>query len=129
VSTSCHGSPRPSYHSLTPFVNADNNRSCAIQRFIKSPKCYACGAPTQGIFNKAEKILSKLEAKRDRQREERGYKPEDGGIEIGGGGGGDDDGESGGGMGGASDGEDEEVEEGWKVPEQQAVGDDYLYED
>ncbi|KAK4684753.1 hypothetical protein P7C73_g5414, partial [Tremellales sp. Uapishka_1] len=63
--------------------------NCAIQRFIKSPKCYACGAATSGIFNKAEKILAKLEAKRDRQREERGYNPDeeegDGGIEIGGG--------------------------------------------
>ena len=59
-----------------------------MQRFIKSPKCYACGAPTSGIFNKAEKILAKLEAKNKRRREERGLEPaegdEDGGIQFGG---------------------------------------------
>ncbi len=62
---------------------------CAIDRFIKSPKCYACGAPTSGIFNKAEKILAKLEAKQKRKREERGILDEpgagDGGIQFGGG--------------------------------------------
>ena len=60
---------------------------CAIDRFIKSPKCYACGAPTSGIFNKAERILAKLEAKNKRKREERGIVDEDedgGGIEFGG---------------------------------------------
>jgi RING finger protein 113A len=45
---------------------------CAIDRFIKSPKCYACGAATSGIFNKAEKILGKMEAKNKRRREEKG---------------------------------------------------------
>lgn len=58
---------------------------CAIDRFIKSPKCYACGAATNGIFNKAEKLLAKLEAKQKRRREEKGVVEEDdGGIEIGG---------------------------------------------
>ena len=61
---------------------------CAIDRFIKSPKCYACGAPTSGIYNKAEKILAKLEAKQKQRREERGIvkdeADEDGGIQIGG---------------------------------------------
>ncbi|ORX40730.1 hypothetical protein BD324DRAFT_640583 [Kockovaella imperatae] len=59
---------------------------CAIERFQKSPKCYACGASTSGIFNKAEKILAKLEAKNKRKKEERGIVDEDddGGIEIGG---------------------------------------------
>ena len=66
---------------------------CAIERFQKSPKCYACGASTSGIFNKAEKILAKLEAKNKRQKEERGIVDEedDGGIQIGG----DDDDENG----------------------------------
>lgn len=64
---------------------------CAVNRFIKSPKCYACGAATNGIFNKAEKLLAKLEAKQKRKREARGIKDDDedgdgdGGIEIGGG--------------------------------------------
>ena len=61
---------------------------CAVERFVKSPKCYACGAPTSGIFNKAEKIIAKLEAKNKRIREAKGIEEEeegDGGIEIGGG--------------------------------------------
>lgn len=60
---------------------------CAVNRFIKSPKCYACGAATNGIFSKAEKLLAKLEAKRQRRMEEKGIVEEesDGGIEIGGG--------------------------------------------
>ncbi|KAL7418341.1 RNA-splicing factor [Cryptotrichosporon argae] len=58
--------------------------NCAVERYKKSPKCYACGAPTSGIFNKAEKILAKLEAKRKRRMEEKGIVEEDdGGIEIG----------------------------------------------
>jgi RING finger protein 113A len=61
---------------------------CAVDRFIKSPKCYACGAATNGIFNKAEKLLAKLESKRKRRMEEKGLVDEDdeddGGIEIGG---------------------------------------------
>ncbi|ORY28130.1 hypothetical protein BCR39DRAFT_535567 [Naematelia encephala] len=60
---------------------------CAIERFIKSPKCYACGAPTSGIFNKAEKILAKLEAKNKAKREARGIVDDEdgtGGIEFGG---------------------------------------------
>jgi len=62
--------------------------NCATKRFIKSPKCYACGAPTSGIFNKAEKILAKLEAKNKRRREARGVfdaPDDDGGIQFGGG--------------------------------------------
>ena len=38
--------------------------SCAIKRFAKTPKCLACGAPTGGIFNRAEKVIEKLK-KRD----------------------------------------------------------------
>jgi len=34
--------------------------SCAIKRFAKTPKCAACGAPTGGIFNRADKIISKM---------------------------------------------------------------------
>lgn len=71
--------------------------SCAIQRFTKSPKCYACGAPTSGLFNKAEKILAKMEARNKAKREAKGNvdeEPEDdGGIQFGGGGSDDEDGE------------------------------------
>ncbi|KDQ07171.1 hypothetical protein BOTBODRAFT_39005 [Botryobasidium botryosum FD-172 SS1] len=38
--------------------------ACAIKRFAKTPKCAACGAPTGGIFNRADKVISKMEAKR-----------------------------------------------------------------
>lgn len=69
-------------------ITADSpNLRCALNRFIKSPKCYACGTATGGLFNKAERILAKLEAKNKKKREEKGIvdEPEDdGGIEIGG---------------------------------------------
>jgi RING finger protein 113A len=83
------------YEVSVPFVSiwwcsANGGRRCAIDRFIKSPKCYACGAATSGIFNKAEKILAKLEAKNKKRREDKGIVEEeevgDGGIEFGGGG-------------------------------------------
>ncbi|WVR07829.1 pre-mRNA-splicing factor CWC24 [Kwoniella sp. DSM 27419] len=60
---------------------------CAAKRFQKSPKCYACGAPTSGIFNVADKILAKMEARNKAKREAKGVVDEeqdDGGIEIGG---------------------------------------------
>lgn len=38
--------------------------SCAIKRFAKTPKCAACGAPTGGIFNRAEKVMEKLNKKK-----------------------------------------------------------------
>jgi len=34
--------------------------SCAIKRFAKTPKCAACGAPTGGIFNRADKVITKM---------------------------------------------------------------------
>ncbi|KAI8350317.1 hypothetical protein EDC96DRAFT_485841 [Choanephora cucurbitarum] len=43
--------------------------ACAIKNYKKSPKCFACGAPTQGVFNTAKKLLEKLEAKRKRLEE------------------------------------------------------------
>jgi RING finger protein 113A len=50
--------------------------ACAIKRFAKTPKCFACGAPTGGMFNSATAVLKKLEAKQkakdERRREERG---------------------------------------------------------
>ncbi|KAM6502107.1 hypothetical protein JOM56_002084 [Amanita muscaria] len=38
--------------------------ACAIKRFAKTPKCLACGAPTGGIFNRADKILEKINKKK-----------------------------------------------------------------
>lgn len=61
---------------------------CAAKRFQKSPKCYACGAPTQGIFNIADKVIAKIEARnkaRREAREERAEQTGGGGIEISGG--------------------------------------------
>ncbi|TBU31605.1 hypothetical protein BD309DRAFT_854562 [Dichomitus squalens] len=39
--------------------------ACAIKRFAKTPKCAACGAPTGGIFNRADKVISKLKKKQE----------------------------------------------------------------
>lgn len=70
--------------------------NCAITRFAKTPKCYACGTPTGGMFNKAEKILAKLEKRnqeiRQRNKELKGDEEDeqddgqdsDGGIQFGG---------------------------------------------
>ncbi|KAF8302616.1 hypothetical protein DL93DRAFT_2090497 [Clavulina sp. PMI_390] len=38
--------------------------ACAIKRFTKTPKCAACGAPTAGIFNRADKVIAKMHAKK-----------------------------------------------------------------
>lgn len=38
--------------------------ACAIKRFAKTPKCAACGAPTGGIFNRADKVIEKMRKKR-----------------------------------------------------------------
>ncbi|KAI8348668.1 hypothetical protein BD560DRAFT_410650 [Blakeslea trispora] len=50
--------------------------ACAIKNYKKSPKCFACGAPTQGVFNTAKKLLERLESKRKRL-EEAGEQSED----------------------------------------------------
>lgn len=39
--------------------------ACAIKRFAKTPKCLACGAPTGGIFNRADKVIEKLKKKKE----------------------------------------------------------------
>lgn len=38
--------------------------ACAIKKFSKTPKCAACGAPTAGIFNRADKVIEKMRAKK-----------------------------------------------------------------
>jgi RING finger protein 113A len=44
--------------------------ACAIKRYAKNPKCLACGATTGGIFNRADKIIEKINKKR-KEKEER----------------------------------------------------------
>lgn len=39
--------------------------ACAIKRFAKTPKCAACGAPTGGIFNRADKVIEKMRQKKE----------------------------------------------------------------
>jgi RING finger protein 113A len=38
--------------------------ACAIKNFKKSPKCFACGAATHGIFSVAKNILVKMEQRK-----------------------------------------------------------------
>jgi len=42
--------------------------ACAIKRYTKTPKCLACGTPTGGIFNRADKIIEKVNKKREAKR-------------------------------------------------------------
>ena len=53
--------------------------ACAIKRFARTPKCAACGAPTGGIFNRADKVIAKL-----KKAQETGVGGEDGGEGEGG---------------------------------------------
>ncbi|PPR01713.1 hypothetical protein CVT24_001589 [Panaeolus cyanescens] len=46
--------------------------ACAIKRYAKTPKCLACGAPTGGIFNRADKIIDKMNKKRQAKEERDG---------------------------------------------------------
>ncbi|KAJ1952956.1 hypothetical protein IWQ62_006102, partial [Dispira parvispora] len=41
---------------------------CALTRFKKTPKCYACNAPTGGLFNTATALLKKQGAQAKRAR-------------------------------------------------------------
>ncbi|CAO1630976.1 unnamed protein product [Sympodiomycopsis kandeliae] len=43
--------------------------ACAIKRFSKTPKCFACGAQTGGIFNNAHKIIKRMEKTRDEKEQ------------------------------------------------------------
>ena len=57
--------------------------ACAIKRFAKTPKCAACGAPTGGIFNRADKVIEKLKKKRgDGDADEMGDANQAEGVEI-----------------------------------------------
>lgn len=44
--------------------------ACAIKRFAKTPKCAACGAPTGGIFNRADKVIEKMKKKHEAEEQE-----------------------------------------------------------
>lgn len=56
--------------------------ACAIKRFAKTPKCAACGAPTGGIFNRADKVIEKMKKTRAEHEEAEGN--DDGGGKAGG---------------------------------------------
>lgn len=57
--------------------------ACAIKRFAKTPKCAACGAPTGGIFNRADKVIEKMKKKRaEKEAGEDGDGGVHGGVEI-----------------------------------------------
>ena len=58
--------------------------ACAIKRFAKTPKCAACGAPTGGIFNRADKVIEKMKKKREAEEEDEGDNgaAPAGGVEI-----------------------------------------------
>jgi RING finger protein 113A len=58
--------------------------SCAIKRFSKTPKCAACGAPTGGMFNRADKILEKINKKKGKigEDDDGSFGGEVGGVEI-----------------------------------------------
>ncbi|KDQ55787.1 hypothetical protein JAAARDRAFT_208564 [Jaapia argillacea MUCL 33604] len=44
--------------------------ACAIKRFAKTPKCAACGAPTAGIFNRADKVIEKARKRDEKDKED-----------------------------------------------------------
>jgi len=50
--------------------------ACAIKRFAKTPKCAACGAPTGGMFNRADKVIEKMNKKRKEKEEAEGDEDE-----------------------------------------------------
>ena len=44
---------------------------CAIARFTKTPKCFACGAKTHGLFNSATKIIERMNKRQSDKAEAR----------------------------------------------------------
>ncbi|KAL4073716.1 hypothetical protein J3A83DRAFT_4187360 [Scleroderma citrinum] len=56
--------------------------SCAIKRYARTPKCLACSAPTAGIFNRADKILAKLNKKRGENDEQEDHEEAKGCVKI-----------------------------------------------
>ncbi|KZW01854.1 hypothetical protein EXIGLDRAFT_760458 [Exidia glandulosa HHB12029] len=58
--------------------------ACAIKRFAKTPKCLACGAPTNGIFNRAEKVIEKMRKAKEANAEDAGEDGSggEGGVQV-----------------------------------------------
>lgn len=48
--------------------------ACAIKRYAKTPKCFACGAQTGGLFNAATKILDRMNKKQQSRADARAEK-------------------------------------------------------
>ena len=44
---------------------------CAVARFTKTPKCFACGAKTHGLFNSATKIIERMNKRQSDKAEAR----------------------------------------------------------
>ncbi|KAI7848869.1 hypothetical protein BDC45DRAFT_522134 [Circinella umbellata] len=63
-----------------PVVTKCNHyfcEKCALDNYKKSPKCYACGTPTSGVFNTAKNMLEKLRKKKERREAEKSDQEED----------------------------------------------------
>ena len=56
--------------------------ACAIKRYAKTPKCLACGAPTGGIFNRADKIIEKANKKRQKSEDKDAFDDQTSHVEI-----------------------------------------------
>ncbi|GAA5994920.1 U2-type spliceosomal complex subunit CWC24 [Rhodotorula paludigena] len=61
--------------------------ACAIKRYAKTGKCFACGASTNGVFNRAKKLIEKQKERealnaKAREEEEGEEGDDNGGIEI-----------------------------------------------
>lgn len=56
---------------------------CAMQRYAKTPKCFACGAKTKGLFNSATKVLDRMNRRNARKAEHRAEHRRMHGIEDG----------------------------------------------
>lgn len=56
--------------------------ACAIKRFTKTPKCLACGAPTGGIFNRADKIIEKINKKRQDKQDKKDADDNDTSVDV-----------------------------------------------
>lgn len=45
-------------------------KKAALKRYQKTPKCYACGTPTGGIFNKPKHLIKKLQERAAKEEAE-----------------------------------------------------------
>lgn len=63
-----------------PVVTRCNHyfcEKCAMEHHKKSPKCFACGAATSGIFNTAKNMLQRLKQKKERLKAANGDEEQD----------------------------------------------------